>query len=37
MVKPITLAEAQAQQMLNALRAIQRAQSKPPTENKGEE
>lgn len=37
MVKPITLAEAQAQQMLNALRALQRARSKPSTENKGDE
>lgn len=37
MVKPITLAEAQAQQMLNALRALQRAQSKPqPVSGKGE-
>ena len=37
MVKPITRAEAQAQQVLNTLRALQRAQSKPPTDNKGEE
>lgn len=35
MVKHITLAEAQAQQMLNALRSM--AQTKPQPVNKGEE